>query len=86
MNPVYQELVEFIAAGTTPERLVKFKPSEAARKRFADLVHREKTSGITADEKEDLDYYLKLEHIMRLAKARAREHLKQAEAACRRPT
>jgi uncharacterized protein YnzC (UPF0291/DUF896 family) len=38
----------------------------------ADLVSREKSSGLTPDEKSELDDYLRLEHIMRLAKAHAR--------------
>jgi uncharacterized protein YnzC (UPF0291/DUF896 family) len=40
--------------------------------RVAELIHREKTSGLTADETSDLDHYLKIEHLMRLAKARGR--------------
>jgi uncharacterized protein YnzC (UPF0291/DUF896 family) len=37
----------------------------------AALVAREKTVGLTADEKSELDRYLQLEHVMRLTKARA---------------
>ncbi|MDZ7305247.1 MAG: hypothetical protein ONB44_24250 [candidate division KSB1 bacterium] len=66
-------MIEFIVAGTTPDRVIAYQPSEAARARVADLIHREKTIGLSPDEKSELDHYMQLEHIMRLAKARARQ-------------
>ncbi|HRQ41250.1 MAG TPA: hypothetical protein PLD25_25305 [Chloroflexota bacterium] len=74
-SPVYEEIIDFIAAGTTPDSLVTFQPSEVAKERVADLIHREKTVGLTPEETAELDHYMQLEHLMRLAKARARRHL-----------
>ncbi|MEO6194489.1 MAG: hypothetical protein ABIS20_15875 [Thermoanaerobaculia bacterium] len=71
----YEEVVDFIARGGSPGTVVAFRPSEEARARVATLVVREKTAGLTADEKSELDHYLQLEHIMRLAKARAQQYL-----------
>jgi O-succinylbenzoate synthase len=71
----YEEVIDFIAAGTSPDRVAAFRPSEAAKQRVGELVQREKTSGLTADETSELEHYLQLEHLMRLAKARARQHL-----------
>ena len=76
VSPAYREIVDFIAAGTTPHDLVAFRPSEAAKERVADLLHREKTTGLTAEETAELNHYLQLEHLMRLAKAHARHYLK----------
>jgi hypothetical protein len=53
MTKAYDELVDFIAAGTTPASVLDFQPSAES----------------------ELDDYLKLEHLMRLAKARARSRL-----------
>lgn len=75
MTAAYEELVDFLAAGTTPSSLVAFRPSEATRDRVADLIHREKTTGLSPEETEELNHYLHLEHVMRLAKARARQRL-----------
>jgi hypothetical protein len=69
----YEEIIDFIAAGTTPHRVIAYQPSKAAKARVADLIYREKTAGLTPDEKSELDYCLQLEHIMRLAKVRARQ-------------
>jgi hypothetical protein len=71
----YEEVIEFIAAGTSPISAIAFQPSPAAKQRVADLIFREKTTGLTPDEKSELDHYMQLEHLMRLAKARARRHL-----------
>lgn len=75
VTQAYEEIIDFISAGTTPDGVVAFRPSENAKERVADLIHREKTSGLTSEETAELDHYLQLEHIMRLAKGRARQYL-----------
>jgi hypothetical protein len=70
----YEEVVEFIAA-RGPQEVIEFKPSEAARQRVWGLMEREKAGGISPDEKAELDHYMEVEHLMRLAKARARQLL-----------
>jgi hypothetical protein len=70
----YEEIVNFLAAGTTPESLVSFHASDATKARVADLLRREKTTGLNAEELSELDHYQHLEHLMRLAKAQARRH------------
>lgn len=71
----YEEVIEFIAAGTTPDRVVSFRPSAATKERVADLIDREKSNGLLAEEKSELVHYMQLEHLMRLAKARAHQHV-----------
>lgn len=68
----YEEIVEFIAS-LSPQGVIEFKPSEAARHRVWDLIERQKSVQLPADEKSELDHYLEIEHLMRLAKARARQ-------------
>jgi hypothetical protein len=75
LTRAYEEVIEFIAAGVSPDSLAAYRPSEAARQCVAELIEREKADGLTADERSELEHYLQLEHIMRLAKARARRHL-----------
>jgi hypothetical protein len=71
-QPVYLELVDFLAAGSTPEAVANFRPSRAAQARVSELVEREKEAGLTQEETAELDHFLELEHILRMAKARAR--------------
>lgn len=75
VTKAYEEVVDFIAAGTTPQNVIAFRPSEAAQERVTDLLSREKDGALSQTEKSELDHYLQLEHLMRLAKARARDFL-----------
>jgi hypothetical protein len=71
----YDEFVDFIAAGPSSERVASFQPSETSRQRVSELLAREKSTGLSPEEASELDHYLQLEHLMRLAKARARQRL-----------
>lgn len=73
----YEEIVDFIAAGSNPSSVIAFRPSEAARARVLELVTREKAGLLTPDETSELEHYLQLEHLMRLVKARAQRFLSE---------
>ena len=68
----YEEIIDFIAAGSTPEAVVAFHPSDGVLQRVAKLVEGSKDGTISVEEQSELDDYLQLEHIMIMAKARAR--------------
>lgn len=70
----YEEIIEFIAS-RNPREVVDFKPSEPASQRAWSLVERQKAANLSAEEQDELQHYLELEHLMRLAKARARQLL-----------
>jgi len=80
MRPVraYEELVDFIAANTAPAKLIAFRPSAQTQSRVSELLSREKTTGLSRDESSELDHFVEIEHLMRLAKARARQQLADA--------
>lgn len=67
----YEEVIDFIAA-ENPSKVIGFRPSAPARARVAELVAHEKTGSLTMEEASELEHSLQLEHIMRLARARAR--------------
>ncbi len=70
--PAYFEIIDFIAAGTTPEGVIQFRPSPETQRRVAGLLEREKSDGLPSEERAELDHLLELEHILRMAKAKAR--------------
>jgi len=70
----YDEIIDFIAAGSTPEAVVAFRPSDSVQQRVAELVERSNDASISSEEQSELEDYLQLEHIMIMAKARARQH------------
>jgi len=74
-SPAYLEIIDFIAAGTTPKAVADFRPSLEAQQRLASLMEREKVDGLSPEEKAELDHFIELEHILRMAEARARQIL-----------
>ncbi len=74
-SPAYFEIIEFFAAGATSEDVVRFHPSPEAQQRVLELIEREKEGGMVPDDRAELDHYMELEHILRMAKAKARQIL-----------
>ena len=80
LTKVYDEIVDFIAAGSSPQSVSQFHPSEASKVRVIELLANSKSNTLSVAESEELEHYLQLEHIMRLAKARAKLHLASSQA------
>lgn len=68
---IYDEFIDFLAAGVTPETLVKFQYSESTQEQLEDLIYRAKMEKLTPEEQKEIDELLMLEHIVTLAKAKA---------------
>jgi len=77
LTKIHEEIIDFIAAAN-PAQIASFRPSEAANRRVEHLIEKEKEARLTDEEKTELDQYLLLEHLMRLAKARAHQLLNAA--------
>jgi len=71
-NRAFDELAAFFAS-KIPDDLIAFQPSKATSDRVELLIFKEKRDGLTVEEKGELDAYMVLERIMRLAKGKARE-------------
>ncbi len=74
-HSVYLEIVDFFASGTTPQTVVDFQPSPVAQKRALELLELSKQGQLTPDQESELEHFTELEHILRMAKARARQIL-----------
>lgn len=68
---VSDEILDFLVEQIPAKSLANFKASDKARQRVWTLVAKEKESGLLPEEKLELDDYLKLEHLVVLAKAKA---------------
>lgn len=68
-----EEVADFIAL-TNPAKVLAFRPSDETKQRVSDLIDREKNERISAEEKSELDYYMHLENLMRMAKIFARKY------------
>jgi hypothetical protein len=74
-NPVYLEIVDFFASGTTPQAVVDFQPSPSAQQQALELLDLAKQDRLTPEQESELEHFTELEHILRMAKARARQIL-----------
>jgi hypothetical protein len=68
---VSDEIVDFLVHHIPARALADFRASDEARQRVWALVTKEKESSLLPQEKVELDDFLKLEHLMILAKAKA---------------
>ena len=66
------ELLDFLVRQIPGTALADFQASDQARQRVWALIAKEKETGLLPEEKLELDDYLKLEHLLVLAKAKAR--------------
>ena len=80
MMTAYQEAIEFLAQGMTPQELIAFRPSADASARFEWLIGKEKSEGLLVEEREELERAMEVERVLSLAKARARTKLAQRAA------
>lgn len=71
MKP-FEEIVKFIADTAGAERLGAFKPSPAAERRVAELLARQQAGTLRPKERQELELFVQLDHVMSLAKAKAR--------------
>lgn len=71
MKP-FEEIVKFIADAAGPEKLDAFKPSKTTEKRVAELLAKQEEGNLSSKEPEELQLFVQLDHVMSLAKAKAR--------------
>jgi hypothetical protein len=70
VTSIYDEISGFIAS-MNPEKVIEFRPSELQQKRLDTLLDKQNESGLTTEEKTELEHYLIINRIVGLAKARA---------------
>lgn len=74
-----EEIVSLLASQPTAEQILAIKPSTNFQARVSDLLSRSKEGTLTRQEEAELERYLTLEHLVRVAKTRALEQLSTAQ-------
>jgi hypothetical protein len=72
---LYNEVVEFFAAGPSPRAIVAFRPSRSAQDRVVELLDKNRAVMLSPEEQDELDQYENLDYLVTLVKARARQRL-----------
>jgi hypothetical protein len=70
------EVLEFLAQLPSPEEILALRPSEALQAQISALLDKNRTEGLTFTEEKVWEQYQYLEHLVRLAKAKALLKLK----------
>lgn len=73
-QPAYQEataLLDLMAQQPSPRVLLNLKPSPVLQDRVSELLERSKAGEISREEAIELERYLTVEHLVRLAKGHA---------------
>ncbi|MBL7790927.1 MAG: DUF896 domain-containing protein [Saprospiraceae bacterium] len=67
-NSVYDELAQFLAS-LSPRKVLAYKASPKSQMRVNELLEKNKTTGLTEEEEKEMERYMTVEHIVRLANA-----------------
>jgi hypothetical protein len=76
-HTAYDEIVDLFAETTVAERILAFHPSPAMQARIEELLERNREGTLSPEDQAELDEVERLEHVMRLIKARIRQKLTQ---------
>jgi hypothetical protein len=71
--PITDEILNFLAAGATPEQILAFKPSNAVQARASELLERNRRVKLNEAETAELEELARMNHFMMMLKIRARK-------------
>lgn len=69
----FEEVYDFLLSAPTPEQVIAFRPSEATQSRIHELLEANREGNLQAEEQAELDEFSRVEHFVRMLKARARQ-------------
>jgi hypothetical protein len=70
IHTVYNQIADLLST-LDPAKVIALKPSEEVQNRFAFLVEKKHNNQLDEAEKDELDHFVVLERLIRLAKIRA---------------
>jgi hypothetical protein len=76
-STVLDEVLEFLVSTPTPQQIIEFRPSDELQTRVRDLLDRNSSGTLTAEEQVELDEFSRMNHLMSMLKIRARKKLGQ---------
>ena len=73
----YDEVLEFLTSTPTPEQIISFRPSETTESRISALLEANRNGTLSTEDRDELDEFEQIEHLMRRLKIRAQSKLKR---------
>lgn len=68
---VYRYVLDFLTSQPTPEEIAAFRPTEDMQTRLRYLIEKERNSGLSAEEQQELSEYEQIEHLIIMFKTGA---------------
>ena len=69
------EVINFITSFPKPEDVLAYKAPDSIQNRVEDLLYKKQTSNLDDDETEELNKFMLINHIIIMAKKRAKKSL-----------
>ena len=69
------EVLELLASLPSPEEILDIKPSQRLQARIGELLEKNRSTGLSAEEEREWEQFQYLEHLVRVAKAKAHAKL-----------
>jgi hypothetical protein len=76
-----REVLETLASLPGPEEVLALRPSATLQARVSELLKKNRTDGLSVEEQAEWEHYQYVEHLVRLAKARAHLRLQEKKSA-----
>lgn len=73
------DIMAVLSSSPSPEQVLALRPSPALQNRVSELLAQSKAGILSRDGETELDRYLTVDHLVRLAKAHAYQQLSRAE-------
>ncbi len=71
----FYEAIDFITYLPRPEQVLAYKPSMASVHRLELLLEKKREERLSDEEAHELDQYLMIEHLMRIARKKAKNQI-----------
>lgn len=71
----FDEVIDFITSLPKPEQVLAYKPSTASVHRLESLLEKKREERLSGEEAHELDQYLMIEHLMRIARKKAKNQI-----------
>jgi hypothetical protein len=72
VDTIYGDIIDLLARGGGPDAILAFRSSDEIQQRAAFLLQRKRDGDLTAEEARELEAFVVREHLVRMAKIRAR--------------
>jgi hypothetical protein len=69
---LFDEITDFLSSAPDTDALLAFTPSHALVDRLDELLEQNKTTGLSQEERAELDEFLRMNHLLKMVRLKAK--------------